>query len=148
MEESFNPNKINKDKKPDAEQLELEFENKNVKGDISELTDESLAEIEKNNPVEHVAIMKALEKEKRQKDDQFKAKQIELSIKYNILHSEEIELGEDGEWYFHGMTLDEYNELMSGNDNSDMYNRPPNYSKENNKGDNSGPRIIPFDPLK
>ena len=88
--------KFNKNKKPDAVQLDINFE--------EESKDKKAENIKENF---HGEIEEEYLKEQR-----------EIAIKYKILNPNELLKKEDGKWYFHGLQVDEYDELMSIKDNN------------------------------
>jgi hypothetical protein len=46
----------------------------------------------------------------------------EIAKMYHILNIDDL-IKKDGKWYFHGQTVEDYDSMMSGNDNSEMYKR-------------------------
>ena len=48
--------------------------------------------------------------------------QMEIAKKFHILNSSEL-VKKEGNWYFHDMTVEDYEDLMSGKDSDDIYKR-------------------------
>lgn len=47
--------------------------------------------------------------------------QKKIAAKYHILNHKDLEMGDDGEWYYNNMKVEDYDKFMSDNDNKDMY---------------------------
>lgn len=48
--------------------------------------------------------------------------QMEIAKKFHILNSSEL-VKKEGNWYFHDMPVEDYEDLMSGKDSDDIYKR-------------------------
>lgn len=55
-------------------------------------------------------------------EEELKKEKIEIALKYNIANLDGL-IKKDGDWYFDGMKVEEYDDLMSGKDTDELYGR-------------------------
>ena len=60
--------------------------------------------------------------EDKKAEEELKKEKTEIALKYNIANLDGL-IKKDGDWYFDGMKVEEYDDRMSGRDSEDLYGR-------------------------
>ena len=55
-------------------------------------------------------------------EEELKKEKNEIALKYKIINLDGL-IKKDGDWYFDGMKVEEYDDLMSGKDADELYGR-------------------------
>ena len=63
-------------------------------------------------------------------EEAYKKEKMEVAVKFNILNTDGLVKKEDGKWYFLNMTVEDYDELMSDNDNQRQYSKDRENAEE------------------
>jgi len=69
-----------------------------------------------------ISFDSAISNELLNQESLLKKEKIEIANRYHIANMDEL-IKKNGDWYFDGFKIEEYKELMSGNDVDDIYRK-------------------------